>query len=231
MRDAEGVVPYIIFLLNSGDIYMALTNEEKLKKFEDETMSDALKICDEIKEKTKLDFQEKLNAGDKQILSEIYDFMQNSIGEIRKEKSLEISHAGIEYWHEYLKYSDTIFAGILEKVREKLNKFLLSDEYFDYLKNSCINVINKIGAQIDILYMKRDENIILKLKAQLPNDAGAAINFIADEEIKIGGLRFRDKTTNILINDILDEKFARSKELLTEFIGLLFKEANQANQN
>lgn len=206
---------------------MAITNDDKLQQFENETMNDAQKVCDEIKEKIKLEFQEKLEAGETKLLNEFYELVQSSVKEVRKEKSLEISNASIKYWHEYLKYSDAIFTGILDKVREKLNKFVLSAEYADYLKKSCIHVIDKLGSQIEILYMSRDKKIIDEIKSQLPDNVGTEINFIADEEIKIGGLRFRNMKNNVLINDILDEKIARSKEMLTEAIGLLLKEANQ----
>ena len=207
---------------------MAMTNEEKLVRFENEAMGDAQKACDEIREKIKSEFQTKVEAGEKKLFGEFDDFVQSAAEEIRKEKSMEISHASIEYWHEYLKYSDTIFSGIIDKVRDKIEKFLVSDGYVDYLKSSCVNIIDRFGVQIEILYMPRDEKIISELKSQLSANIGAELNFIVDEEIKIGGLRFRDTSVNILINDSLDEKIARSGELLTTAIGLLFKEANQA---
>lgn len=205
---------------------MALTNDEKLKNFEYEAMTDAQRVCDEIKATTKQELQDKIDAGEKQILADIYEFMQDTIGKIRKEKSLEISRAGIDYRHEYLRYSDTMFVGIFEKVDERLKMFLASDEYFKYLKTSCINIIDKLGEKINILYKPGDEDLIIKLKSQINSED---VNFIPDEDIKVGGLRFRDIEKNILINDILDEKIARSKEMLTASIGLILKKANEIN--
>ena len=205
---------------------MPFTDEEKLQNLAAEAMNDAAKICEEIKENVKTEFQEKLEAGEKKLLSDIYNYIQTEIEKIRREKSLEISQANIKSRQEYFKYSHTISQRVFEQINLRLKDFLSSEDYEKYLIDSCKNIIQKSGsenedeAEIDILYMPRDEELINKIKSKIK--FGEKTQFKKDEFIDVGGLRFFNRKKNILINDIFDEKMERAKELLSSLIGPQF---------
>lgn len=203
---------------------MALSDEEKLKNFENEAMNDAKRASEEIERRTKLEFQEKTKDGRKKIFAQSQNYIQNETEKIKKEKSLEISQANIKARQDYFKYSDTISSRVCESVDEKLADFMKSGDYENYLFLSCKNVIEKTGTDIGIFYMPGDEEImtgIIKNKLAEIFDM-SQIEFIKDETIKIGSLRFFDHARNILINDVFDEKKERAKELLNSIIGPQF---------
>jgi len=203
---------------------MAISNEEKLKNFADEAMNDAKKISDEIETKTNLEFQKNIEEGDKKLLGQMYNYIQHEIENIKKEKGLEISKANIKSRQDYFKYGDSVSLRVFEIVSGKLKNFMESEDYHEYLFGCCKNVIEKAGTDIDILYMPKDEEIINgEVKNKL---AGlfdmSRIEFIKDETIKTGGLRFFDRARKILFNDGFDEKTERAKELLNSIIGPQF---------
>ena len=212
---------------------MALSNEQKLRNFAVEAMNDAKEISEEIETKTKREFQEKLDDGEKKLLGQIYNYIQQEIAKIKKEKGLEISQANINSKHDYFKYGDSVSLRVFETVSEKLKDFMESGDYAEYLFESCKNVIEKSGTDIDILYMPKDEEIIItEIKNKfnrLPDIS--QIRFIKDETIKIGGLRFLDRAKNILINDVFDEKTERAKELLNSIIGPQFMSVGKGVQS
>jgi len=199
--------------------------EDKLKNFTNEAMEDAKRITDEIERTTKQEYQAKIEEGEKNILAEINNFISQETEKIKKEKSLEISQVNIKSRQDYFKYGDNVALNIFEIVSEKLKNFINSESYGDYLLNSCRNVINKTGTDIDILYMPADEELVtVKIKNKLENSGEniSRVEFKKDESIRIGGLRFYDRARNIVINGVFDEKTARAKELLNSIIGPRF---------
>lgn len=207
---------------------MALSNEEKLRNFAGEAMNDAKKISEEIQVRTKQEFQEKLEEGDKKLLGQTYNYIQHEIEQIKKEKGMEISQANIKSRQDYFKYGDSVSLRVFEIVSGKLKDFMESDDYAGYLFGCCKNIMEKTGTgtgiNIDILYMPKDEEIItVKVKNRLAGMFDIShMEFIKDETIKIGGLRFFDRVKNILINDVFEEKTERAKELLNSIIGPQF---------
>jgi len=201
---------------------MPLTDEEKLQNLAAEAISDAAKISGEIRERVQKEFQEKLEDGEKKLLADMYNYIQTEIEKIRREKSLEISQANIKSRQEYFRYSDSISRRVFERVYIKLKEFTESENYEKYLLASCENVLRKVNGEdeIDILYMPKDEGIINKIKSQIK--FGDGTRFKKDEFIHVGGLRFFNRKKNIMINDVLDEKIERAKELLSSIIGPQF---------
>jgi len=205
---------------------MPLNSEDKLKNFANEAMSDAKQISEEIERQTKYDFQEKTKDGRKKILAQMQSYIGQETEKIKKEKSLEASQANVKTRQDYFKYSDTISSRVFELVGARLKKFMESEsgDYEAYLFQSCKNVMEKTGTDIGIFYMPEDEGI---MTGKVKNKLGglfdiSQVEFIKDETIKIGGLRFFDHAKNILINDVFDEKTERAKELLNSIIGPQF---------
>ena len=199
---------------------MALTDEEKLRNLADEAINDAKKISGDIQEKTKQEFKEKVDEGEKKLLEDVYNYIQSEIVRIRREKSLEVSQVNIKTQQEYFKYGDAIPEKVFENVRRRLKNFTESTDYETYLFESCKNVAEKSGAELDIFYMPGDEKVINNIRNRMRNTG--SINFKKDESINIGGLKFFNRSKNIMINDVFDEKIERAKELLSSLIGPKF---------
>jgi len=205
---------------------MPLPSEEKLKNFADEAMNDAKHISEEIDRQTKREFHEKTKDGRKKILAGMHNYIETETDKIKKEKSLEISQAHVKTRQDYFKYADTISSRVFEAVNAKLKKFMESEsgDYENYLFQSCKNVMEKNGTDMGVFYMPKDEEIVtVKVKSKLEELFDIVpVEFINDETIKIGGLRFYDRVKKILINDVFDEKTERAKELLNSIIGPQF---------
>jgi vacuolar-type H+-ATPase subunit E/Vma4 len=208
-------------------VQVALSPEDKnkLEYFTQEAMNDAKTISDEIEEKTEREFQEKIDEGEKKILAEINNFIQQETEKIKKEKVLEVSQANVKSRKDYFKYGDAVELRVMDIVSEKLKSFIASESYGEYLFESCKNIIEKTGTDIDILYMPGDEELVtVKVRTRLENSGKdiSRVKFKKDAAIKVGGLRFYDHTRNIIISGVFDEKTERAKELLNSIIGPKF---------
>ena len=205
---------------------MALSSDEKLKNFAGEAMNEAKKISGEIREQNERDMREKSEEGEKKIDAKINNYIRHETETIKKEKSLEISQAEIKAKQEYFKYIDSVSSRVFEAVAEKLKDFARSGEYIDYLTRCCVNVMEKTGTAIDVSYMPGDEATVAEtvkniLRKKISGDISLA-EFVKDEAIKSGGLRFFDREKNLFVNDVFDEKTVRARELLHAIIGPYF---------
>lgn len=207
---------------------MALSSEGKLKNFADEVKSDAKQICDQIRQQTKTELHEKTKEGKEKILAGSREYILQETEKMKREKSLEISKANIKARQEYFKYGGELSSKIFEAVRKKLEIFKKSGAYGDYLLQCCKNVMEKNKTDLAVFYMREDGEIMTKkVKAELEKSFGPdSAEFMEDETIKTGGLRFFDRAKNILINDVFDEKTERAKELLNSIISPHFTSIN-----
>ena len=199
---------------------MALGSEEKLRNFAGEVTGDAKQICDQMDTQAKKELQEKTREGKEEILAQTQEYILRETEKIKKEKSLEISRANIKSRQDYFKFGDTVSSMVFEAVQKKLEAFMESEAYAGYLLQSCKNIIEKAGTGLGIFYMPKDEPIMAgKVKPELEKSFDIAeTEFIRDETIKTGGLRFFDHAKNVLINDVFEEKAERAKELLNSII-------------
>ena len=205
---------------------MALSSDEKLKNFAGEAMNEAKKISGEIREQNERETREKLEEGEKKTNAKINNYIRHETEAIKKEKSLEISQAEIKAKQEYFKYIDSVSSRVFEAVAAKLREFARSAEYIDYLTRCCVNVMEKTGTAISVSYMPKDEDIVAgavknKLGGQISGDISRA-EFVKDEAIKTGGLRFFEREKNLFVNDVFDEKTERAKEQQHAIIGPYF---------
>ena len=207
---------------------MALSSDEKLRNFAGEAINDAKQISEEMERQTKHDFNEKIRDGKKQILTRMQNYVQQETEKIKKEKSLEISQANVKTRQDYFKYTDTISSQVSQSVHSELRKFMESSGksggYELYLFQSCKNIMENSGNKISVFYSPKDESVTtVNVKNKLEEIFDISrIEFVKDETIKTGGLRFYDHVKNILINDAFEEKAERAKELLNSIIGPQF---------
>ena len=196
---------------------MAKSTEEKLKNFAGEVTGEARQICEQIDGQAQNELQEKTKEGKEKILSESREYILIETERIKKEKSLEISKANIKSKQDYFKYGDEVSSRVFERVQKKLAAFMESEAYASYLLECCKKEMEKTE-ELRIYYMPEDEKTITeKVKPELGFDT-AKTEFIKDETIKMGGLRFFDPAKNTLINEAFDQKTERAKELLNSIV-------------
>ena len=194
---------------------MALSGEDKLKKFATEVTNEARQISGQIEAQTSSELEEKTKSGKEQILAWAKDYIEQETQKIKKEASLEISRANINSKHDYFKYIDSVCQEVFDAVKQKLDEFAKSEDYVSYLFLCCKNVIENLGTNIGIFYMPEDERLVTeKIKGELSNlfELGSA-EFIKDSTIRLGGLRFFDHEKNILINEVFEDKAERAVEM------------------
>lgn len=202
---------------------MPLSDNAKLNVFAGEAYAEAERISGEIKAVMDKERKEKLQSGRKILLSEIREGAAEDIAQIQKENALASSRRNTELRQEYLLKIESMSELVTERVRKKLEEFTESDEYISYLKKTTDKILadkNIREAGLIIYHAERDAHHIEELKGALAakNIDVSKIEFAADAEIRIGGLKFHPKGRNIRMNETLDDKLGRSAETLGRLI-------------
>lgn len=113
-------------------------------------------------------------------------------------------------------YVNTIF----NEVKERLEEFVSSDKYHDYLINHVKAVSDEYQMSDCILYVKNDDlKYIDELKAayQLP------IEVKDSKDIQLGGFIIENKQTNVVINESLEVNLENQKDWFYKTSGLMIK--------
>ncbi|GHV14972.1 hypothetical protein FACS1894219_11560 [Clostridia bacterium] len=205
---------------------MALSEEDKLKNFASDAISEARQISEEIEKKTASDMKKLVESGKKKIDAQTNLYIKKETEKIIHETSLEVSSADIRVHQEFLRKSDELVTRVLGEVEKKLADFVKSKAYTEYLIASCKNVLRRVSKGVVILY-KPDEKAIIDafvvpairdFIAQETKLSADTVTFQADSTITLCGLRFLETGRNILINDAIDEKLIRARDELTAMI-------------
>lgn len=201
---------------------MALNDNAKLNVFAAEAYADADRVCGEIKAVTDKEREELLLNGRKNLQNEIRESTEEEISRARKESALAAARKNTELRHDYLLKIESMSELMTESLRKKLEEFTESDEYIEYLKKTAAKILTagylSSGGEsggIEVYHSERDTRHIEELKSVL---TGMNAEFTADKGIRIGGLKFRPKGRNILINETLDDKLERSADTLAGLI-------------
>lgn len=113
-------------------------------------------------------------------------------------------------------YVNTIF----NEVKNRLEEFVSSDNYHDYLINHVKAVSDEYQMSDCILYVKNDDlKYIDELKAayQLP------IEVKDSKDIQLGGFIIENKQTNVVINESLEVNLDNQKDWFYKTSGLMIK--------
>lgn len=113
-------------------------------------------------------------------------------------------------------YVNTIF----NEVKNRLEEFVSSDNYHDYLINHVKSVSDEYQMSDCILYVKNDDlKYIDELKAayQLP------IEVKDSKDIQLGGFIVENKQTNVVINESLEVNLENQKDWFYKTSGLMIK--------
>ena len=209
---------------------MSIRDEEKLRRFTDESLGEAEATADKINAEVDAEEERRMDEGEHKILTEAYDRIQSELKSIRRDNSQILSREIMERRRELLLYREEIMHRVFDKAREKLIRFTESEGYRDYLVKLCVDVMRRQSASFTIFLSPRDltykyaileglDNLLDEKLEMGTTEAAPVFSVMPDKNIKLGGVRFYSAARGISINATLDESLARQKEFFTGLLG------------
>ncbi len=179
-----------------------------LDKFLSEIQSETEKHKSETIKETKKYISEELEKAEEEALKESYRKIQNSAAEIRKEQGRRISLATAENNSVYLKRREEILDMIVENTKQKLCRFVSSDDYDSFLANSLQEIAKQFkNGNFTVFVGEKD----ISKSEQIKKRTGC-LDVLKDSSIVIGGVKAEDEEHTVCIDDTLDTRIANCRE-------------------
>jgi len=184
--------------------------EEKLSNF-------SSKVLDKAKEKRVAMMEEFVKEQESlveekelEFLEQAYEKIQKNLLLLEKQQKEKQSKLQNDYRVQLLKTRQGIFDDIFSHVESKLQSFMSSDKYVDWLKTNIKEAISDAGdGEKTIFINKSDEKLVPQLSSEFSLDVQ-----ISDEDI-IGGAKVFNKNRNIISDHSISIELETQK---TEFV-------------
>lgn len=167
-----------------------MNHETKLKRFEEA-------VFDEIESKTaqatadsKEEFERKLKESTDRQLQISYNDIQSKAVNIKKQTKRELARIGLDNKRTLINKRNELVDSIFDSVETKVNDFLKTQEYQDYLLDEVESFSKKYklsDIEIHIGNIDFDKELYIKKAYRLP------CTIIVDKNITMGGFAIKDE--------------------------------------
>ncbi|TYQ17691.1 UNVERIFIED_CONTAM: vacuolar-type H+-ATPase subunit E/Vma4 [Acetivibrio alkalicellulosi] len=189
------------------------TINEKLEYFSKIALEEATKKRDEILQKMKEDKETLMRQKREEFHMESQEQLSKILKAIENEKNDIIAKSFSEGRQLLAKTREQIKKIVFDEVDLKINEFINSSDYIDYLINSITNSCKLAGEGELIVYLcKKDIDLITNNKDKLPSK----ILFEEASDEIIGGCRVLNKTKNTIIDNTISKKLKQSMDSFFE---------------
>lgn len=208
---------------------MPQNNYQKLARFSERAMLEAASTVNAIEKETEAEHQRLLAEGRAAIRAEQTERLIEGRKALGRETSRAFSTLTLALRETLLRRREEIVSTLTDDVRGKLVEFSQSDAYLPWLLARC-RAVAEAYPTFTIQLAERDIALAEALRTALSN--GTTYTICADPTIHLGGARFSVETQNLLINETLDERLARSREAIIKLLGpVSLGDARERNQS
>lgn len=190
-----------------------MAQDERVVKFVSAITAEAEEQRAAIQLETKNFVDSEMKKAESDALNESFQMIQRAAGNIRADAGSRISAGKSERRRALLMRREEIVAEVLDAVREKLEAYTRSRDYADFLKSSAEQGKTLFGSAYNIHIRPADMRY-----ASLIAPDGCTV--IADESIRIGGLKFSDMSGFKTADDTLDTRLHSGRDWFMKNSGL-----------
>lgn len=164
------------------------------------------------REEYRYEFQKQMKAASEKVKDEL----ENGLRDLDRNLKIDLSVVKNKQRIEVLKAQRKTLDGFVEKVRNKLNEYVKSGEYYQFLVNLFHQTLSIISEKdVVIRCVKRDDNLIDKLIDQVKSkypDVSIARSNVSMPDSAIGGLLLHNKDETINVDNTLEARLRLASE-------------------
>lgn len=179
----------------------------------DQAGAEAQKLTDQAKE-----FKETaMKKAEAEVLQELYSRIQDEVSEIHTSATRSVSQKESKERQDLLLRREEITRAVFEQVKRRLLEYTKTPAYYDLMGE----IAGELGARCPLegtVVMLRREDY--HLAAKLGEHFGKNVRILADESIKLGGIKVMNQSSGLFMDETLDSRLEDQKPWFYSHSGL-----------
>ena len=185
-----------------------------------EAGAQAQKLQDQARE-----FKETaMKKAEEEVLQELYCRIQDEITEIHTSATRSVSQKETKERQDLLLRREEITRAVFEQVKRRLLDFTRTPAYHELMNEIAKELGARCPMEGTIVMLRRDD---YHLSAKLGEHFGKNVRILADEAIKIGGIKVMNQSSGIFLDETLDSRLEDQKPWFYSHSGLTITSLQQ----
>ena len=177
----------------------------------DQAEAEAKKLRDEAEE-FKSTAMKKAEA-----LEELYGRIQDEIAEIHTSATRSVSQKESKERQDLLLRREEITRAVFEQVRKRLLEFTKTPAYVELMNGIAKELGARCPMEGTVVMLRRED---YHLAAKLGEHFGKDVRILADEAIRLGGIKVMNQSSGIFLDETLDSRLEDQKPWFYSHSGL-----------
>ncbi len=176
--------------------------------FLNEIKKEAKRQQNEIKKETESYIKTQLESAEKEAEKETENYKKAAVLKIKNEQAKELSEISQSFKNAAILKREKHISELKAKLLLKLNDFLKTDEYTEFLKKSLKEILKK--DKNAVIYVK-EKDLENKVFAEFEN-----LNIKKDKTISVGGIKAEVNNGSLVYDDTLDSRILTAMQSIYE---------------
>ena len=191
---------------------------DKVGKFIDAIMHEADARRAEIERATQKHIDKEIQKAEKAAKAESEALVQRRASTIKQDIGRDLSHRQMEMRMALFKRREEIMTEIFSEAKKRLEAFQSSENYEAFLCRSAKKAAEILsGDNITIRVCEAD----MKYREAIEKAFGKKCEFMADNTISVGGLKFENAEQTLAVDDTLDTRLLSEESWFESQSGLI----------
>lgn len=184
------------------------TIEERFEMIQQSVMDQAGAEAKELEDQAREFKETAMKKAEAEVLQELYSRIQDEVNEIRTSATRSVSQKESKARQDLLMRREEITRAVFEQVKRRLLEFTRTPEYQDLMDEIAKELGARCPMEGTVVMLRRDD---YHLAAKLGEHFGKNVRILADEAIKIGGIKVMNQSSGIFLDETLDSRLEDQK--------------------
>ena len=194
------------------------TIEERFQMIQQSVMEQASAEAQKLLDQAKEYKDNAMKKAEDEVLQELYGKIQDEVAEIRTSSTQNVSKKETQERQNLLLRREEITQAVFSQVKRRLLDFTKTPAYTDLM----VELSKELGARCPmegtVVMLRRDD---YHLASRLGDYFGKNCRILADESIRIGGLKVMNQSSGIFMDETLDSRLEDQKPWFYSHSGLV----------
>lgn len=179
----------------------------------DQAGAEAQKLLDQAKEYK----ESAMKKAEAEVLQELYSRIQDEVAEIHTSATRSVSQKESKERQDLLLRREEITRSVFEQVKRRLLDFTKTPAYNDLMTEIAKELGVRCPMEGTIVMLRRED---YHLAAKLGQHFGKNVRILADESIRIGGIKVMNQSSGVFMDETLDSRLEDQKPWFYSHSGL-----------
>lgn len=184
------------------------TIEERYKMIESSIMREAKEKADTLTAQKDNFRKNALSKAEDEVLREMYSRIQDEISDIRGNATRTVSREEAKFRQNLLLRREEITKAVFQQVRTRLIAYAKTEEYAKFMLELAAGMAKKYPLDNSVVLIRSDD---YHMAAEMDKIFLGKCRIMADEAIRIGGIKLMNQAVGIFVDETLDSRLEDQK--------------------